>query len=397
MAGPGGTPGAVSQCCYQHAVSDSAVFCGDCGKPLLRCMAFKECGGLVGEDGLCAVCVKPQLFLDKDAVTDVKAGGVLVLPLVFYNGSTIARPLMITDVWMREGGGERRRLEVPWKRLDPRGHNSLSVQTGAMERQGRYGVEIAFAAATNYLWREERFAFVSSLNLDIEQGGSMVINQTINTQGSGHGSDTVYAPIRLEQVDRSRRPGGGTQDSGGSAAAELGLQRADNLEIEKGVRGYSAGQLKDAVVSRAAKFIWKGFAANDAPGAGPIVTKDGVIAAGRAKTITDGGEGHVRLLVTDATGALDEQLSRAISRRHIEFFVQSGRLCLRAIGEAGVIVDNRKVSTGSVEQIDAGETIKVLPKYGEALALQVRMRAYYGRIDEITISRIPPMPEASSR
>ncbi|HOZ27183.1 MAG TPA: hypothetical protein PLH23_18055, partial [Hyphomonadaceae bacterium] len=85
MTGPTGAPDRISPCCYQHALAKDAVFCGECGKPLLRCMAYQECGGLVGDDGCCSVCVRPQLFLDKDAVTDVKAGGVLVLPLVFYN------------------------------------------------------------------------------------------------------------------------------------------------------------------------------------------------------------------------------------------------------------------------------------------------------------------------
>ena len=148
MAGPAGSPGRISQCCYQHAVTPDAVFCGECGKAILRCMAYQECGGLVGDDGCCSVCVRPQLFLDRDAVTDVKAGGVLTLPLVFYNASSIARPLFVTDVWIREGDGPRRQIELPWKRLDAGGSNRLSVQTGALERQGRHSIEITFAAAT---------------------------------------------------------------------------------------------------------------------------------------------------------------------------------------------------------------------------------------------------------
>jgi len=55
MTEPASDTGGVSKCCYQHAVQADAVFCGDCGKPLLRCMAFEECGGLVRDDGCCAV------------------------------------------------------------------------------------------------------------------------------------------------------------------------------------------------------------------------------------------------------------------------------------------------------------------------------------------------------
>src|SRR5690606_16353613 len=161
MALPVANPGGISPCCYQHAVTKDAVFCGECGKPLLRCMAFEECGGLVGDDGLCTVCVRPQLFLDQDAVMDVKAGGVLVLPLVFYNASSIARPLFITDVWVREGSSDRRKVDLQWKRLDSGGSGRLSVQTGALEQQGRHRFEVTFAAATNYFIREERFAFTS--------------------------------------------------------------------------------------------------------------------------------------------------------------------------------------------------------------------------------------------
>ena len=385
-------PGGISPCCYQHAVQADAVFCGECGKPLLRCMAFEECGGLVGDDGCCSVCVKPQLFLDKDAVTEVKAGGVLVLPLVFYNASSIARPLFVTDLWVREGDGPRRRIELPWKRLDAGGSNRINIQTGAMERQGRHGIEITFAAATNYFMREERFAFTSSLGLEVEQGGSLVINQTINASGVGAGSDTVYAPIRLEtNGDQARK----TTAVGGKAAA-LALQRADNFEASNGVRGYTDGPLKGVVVGRGARLVWKGFGA-DGPAAGPITTKDSLIAMGRGKTIAGGGENQVQLLVTDAHGALDEQLSQAISRRHIDLFLQSGRLCARVTGSAGMqIGDHRYGADDAIAAIDNGDIIRVLPKFPDSIGLQVRMRAMHGLVDEITITRLPAIPEGST-
>ncbi len=405
MAGPAGNRGGISPCCYQHAVSDGAGYCGECSKPLLRCMAFKECGGLVGYDGLCSVCVRPQLFLDKSAVTDVKAGGVLVLPLIFRNAAAIERPLMISDVWVREGGAEPRPLKLPWKWLEPRSSNRLDVQTGALERQGRYAISISFAATINYFWREERYAYESSLSLNTEQSGSVVIHQTINTSGSGAGSDTVYAPIRLEQLDRTRRPGASTDTS---EESELALQRADNLDIEYGLRGYKDGSMAGKVVSRGARLIWQGFAKNDAPMDGPINTKDGLIALGRAKTIAEGGDGHVRLEIVDATGVRDEQLSLAISRRHFEFLIQDGRLYVRATGQAGLMINGRKLGKGvqvgkdgqeaeetQISFVSSGDVIKVLPKYGDALALRVRMQAYGPRIEEITITRVPSMPEAS--
>lgn len=382
----------ISPCCYQHALTPDAVFCGECGKPLLRCMAYQECGGLVGDDGCCPVCVRPQLFLDRDAVTDVKAGGVLMLPLVFYNASSIARPLFVTDVWIREGDGPRRRIELPWKRLDAGGYNRLSIQTGVLEQQGRHGIEITFAAATNYFIREEKFAFTSSLGLEAEQGGSLVINQTINASGVGSGGDTVYAPIRLETAG----PTGRKPDNGGKAA-ELGLQRADNFEAAMGIRGYTDGSLKGSVVSRGARIVWKGFGAAT-PHAGPITTLESILALGRGKTMAEGGDNHLQLLAIGADGKLDEQLSQAISRRHIELFIQSGRLCARVTGAAGIrIGEHRHGADDAIAVIDHGDVIKVLPKFPDALGLQVRMRANYGQIDEITITRVPALPEVHPR
>ena len=390
MSGPASNSGGISPCCYQHAVSADAVFCGECGKPLLRCMAFQECGGLVGDDGCCTICVRPQLFLDKDAVTEVKTGGVLVLPLVFYNASAVARPLFITDLWVREGDGPRRRVELPWKRLDAGGSNRVNIQTGALERQGRHGIEITFAAATNYYMREERFAFTSLLGLEVEQGGSLVINQTINTTGAGTGSDTVYAPIRLETMGDAAR-----KAATGGKAAELALQRADAFEADTGVRGYTEGPLKGAVVGRGARIVWKGFGA-DGPAAGPITTQESMLALGRGKPAREGGENQVQLLVTDANGVVDEQLSQAISRRHLELFIQSGRLCARVTGSAGVLVgDHRHGADDAMAVIGHGDVVKILPKFPDALALQVRMRAAHGAIDEITITRLPAIPEGA--
>ena len=195
-----GNLGPVSTCCYKTALQPDSVFCGECGKPILRCMAYAECGGLLGEDGRCSVCVAPQLYLDKGAVKEVKAGGALVLPLIFANASPIKRPLFITNVWAREGGGQRVPQELAWERLDAGASNPLWVQTGAMERQGRQKLEVSFTIATRYRWREEQFAFLSNLELEVDQGGSPVIHQTINATGGGQGAvggHTIYAPTTV--------------------------------------------------------------------------------------------------------------------------------------------------------------------------------------------------------
>lgn len=229
--------------------------------------------------------------------------------------------------------------------------------------------------------------------MEVEQGGSLVINQTINASGMGTGGDTVYAPIRLETTGDAGRKAAET----GGKAAELGLQRADNFEASNGIRGYLDGQLKGSVVSRGARFVWKGFGA-ETPEPGPITTADSILALGRGKAGSQGGDNHLQLLVTEAGGKVDEQLSQVISRRHIEFFIQSGRLCARVTGSSGIMIGEHKHGADdAIAVINHGDVIKVLPKFPEAAGLQVRMRANYGQIDEITITRVPALPEANSR
>lgn len=279
--------GSVAACCYRHAAARGAMFCGECASPILRCMAFDECGGLLGPDGRCPVCVAPELFLDAGARRDVAAGGVLVLPLVFRNTSPVRRPLFVTDVWVRQGEWERRRQDVAWERLEAGAANPLFVQTGALERQGRELVEISFAAATRYRWREESFAFRSSLQLDIEQGGGLVINQTIHAGGQEGGlGGAVNAPIRIEAPTSAAGEANADRRTG---PTQLSLTRADVFERSNGVRGYASGDLKSATVARNARIVFAGFAEDEAPPPRPIVTDDALLSAGRSLLRQQGG------------------------------------------------------------------------------------------------------------
>ena len=93
-------------------------------------------------------------------------------------------------------------------------------------------------------------------------------------------------------------------------------------------------------------------------------------------------------------GGIDENMSRAISRTDIDLFIGSGRLCLHAAGEPGVMIGERRVLRDGIETLEDGDTVRVLPKYPDAVSLQVRMRANYGAIDEVAITRIPTAPGA---
>jgi molybdopterin converting factor small subunit len=346
-------------------------------------MAYSECGGLLADDGQCPVCVAPELHLDRGAVREVKLGGALVLPLIFANATPISRPLFVSRLWLREGDGERRPQDLAWERLDAGRSIPWSLQTSPLEKSGRLRLEISFAVATRYRWREEAFAFLSALELDVEQGGGIVINQTIH---SGEGA-TNFAPIRIE-ADALKRP----VSAASERAAALPLVRGDQFERVNGVRGYPDG----ATAPRSTRFVWRGFAPGEAPKDGPIVTEDSLIALGRSPLRPAGGESDVRLLVRDAAGAVDEALSRAVSRRHADLFVQSGRLCLHVAGEAGVRINDRVAARDAIETLADGDVVDILPKHPGAIRLGVRMRAHHNVIDQVTITRTPAAGGAAS-
>jgi hypothetical protein len=364
----------VKSCCYTFAVDPDAGFCGDCGSPLLRCMAAADCKGLVNADGLCDTCVSPQLFLDKGAVREVKVGGAVVLPLLFRNNAPAGRPIFISNLRLREGSGERKLQELPWERLESGVALPWSAQTSPIEHSGRMKLEISYEVATRYRWRQERFLYVAAMDIVADRGGDLVINQTNNTAEGA----TTYAPIRLT-LGESNGPSSSTEP------APLALVRADAMERAEGIRGVQGGP----VVQRGARLIWKGFAPGEAPADGPIMTSDGMLALGRAPTRRQGGTSDAQLLVRDDDGNLDEAASARISRRHVDLFVQDGRLWLHAAGQAGVRVGDRVVARDLVTAIGDGDVIDMLPRERGAISLSVRMVAHNGIVDEIVLKRSP--------
>jgi hypothetical protein len=336
-------------------------------------MAAAECKGLVNEDGLCEACVAPQLFLDKGAVREVRVGGAVVLPLMFRNNASSGRTLYVSNLCLREGRGDRKIQELPWERLEAGIALPWSAQTSMMEHTGRMKLEISFQVATRHRWRQERFLFIAELDIEAATAGSIVINQTINAQGGA----TAYAPIRLI-------PGSDTA-SASIEPAPLALVRADALERAEGVRGERGGP----IVSRAARFIWKGFAPSEAPADGPVMTSDGLLVLGRAPTRRLGGGTDAQLLVRDDSGNLDAEASGRISRHHIDLFIQDGRLLLHAAGQAGIRVGDRTIERNGVAAIRHGDVIDILPRERGAISLAVSMAAHNGVVDEIVLKRSP--------
>lgn len=375
----------ASECCRMAARDPEAVFCGECGTPLLRCAAHEDCGGLVDQNGFCPECFALGLFLDGGAMRQAKLGAALALPFILRNANDNGRAVFITGVHVRQGNTPRRTLELAWERIDSGQSATWMLQTAPLEQAGNQALEIIIVASSRARWREETFAFVATLDLSVEDDGGVVINQTINvTQGGAPGAlgNTIYAPIRIEG---DRRDDSTSTGDGPSGPSPLALMRADSFERSQKLRGMASG----ARVSRLARVQWRGFLPGEAASDGPILTADGMLSLGRARTKAQSGSGDVRLLVRSADGTRDDTMSEAISRRHADLFIQNGRLCVRAAGGAGLRVADQGLQTGEVLELGDGDRIHILPRHKNLIALDVSLQGHHGEIDTITLTRVP--------
>ena len=364
-------------CCYTSALDEDATFCAECGKPLLRCMAFEECGGLVDDGGLCTVCVSPELQIAEGAQMAASVGGALAMPLQIGNQSGVGRPLYVKSVRMREGAGEWREADLGWERLHAGEQRPLTVRADALERSGVHDLEVMVTVSSRWRWREESFVFRTTLTLDVKADAGTagpVVN--IGGESAGHGN-TVYI---------SGQSGKDGQDTRSRDAVDLRLLRAEKEERRLGLRGTS----ETVWVPRGARLAWEGFPETETPFPGPIVTSDGILAAGRSRTRRMGGPGDLRLLVRGGDGTLDEELSQLVSRRHFEFYIECDRLVLRVTGSGGVAVNGKGYGRDKVVQLEDGDEISPLRDAERALRLKVQFRTEHGRVNDITIRRLPP-------
>jgi hypothetical protein len=142
-------------------------------------------------------------------------------------------------------------------------------------------------------------------------------------------------------------------------------------------------------VSRLARVHWRGFGNGEACADGPILTSDGLLSLGRARSKQQEGSSDVRLLVRGPDGKVDEAESEAISRRHADLFIENGRLCVRASGGAGLRVSDQGLKTGEVIELNDGDRIHILPRRKDLLALDVSLQVYHGEVETITLTRVP--------
>ncbi len=374
-AGSSYTKNMLGACCYTSAMETRATYCEACGRALIRCMAFEECGGLIGDDGQCAVCVAPDLLLSAGALLSAKAGGAVALPVEISNRSAIARPLFVTGLWTREDKGAWQPETLGWERLNQDEQRPVMLRASRFDRAGLHTVEVMIAVASRWRWREERFAFSGAITLDIEDDAERpgpVVN--IGGQSAGHGN-TVYISGQSPNEPRQARL---------SKALPIGLSRAEKEERRLGLRGTEGV----SSVPRGTPLSWRGFPVKETPFNGPILTRDGLLAAGRAR-VGDGAN-DVRLLAETAQGRVDEALSACLSRRHFEFFIQCDRLMLRVTGSGGVKLNGQTIRRDQIAALKDGDVIAPLIDAPGALSLRVSVTTEHGQASAVFIDRVPP-------
>ena len=366
---------APRDCCRNSARHADAGYCGDCGEPLLWCMASAECGSMLGQNGICPVCVQPELSLDAGAASAVHEGGKLALPLVIRNGSAVGRPLFVTGLWMKEDDSSWSSIPLEFERLDPSASANVAVRTGVLDHAGLHQVDLRIAIATRYHWREEAFVLSSSVIFPVESrdGSGPVTNINVSADQIGAGL-TVYNPTRIEQ-DRQK----GTTTH--ARPIPLKLSRADRAEVELGKRGYDNG----LQVPRGVAFAWKGFAEGDHPFDGPILDTAGILYFGRNAVGREDGN-DVRLLVTKSDGRLSD-LTGSISRQHFSIYPESGRLRLRVDSQFGLRINGDGYGRTKTVTLLDGDVISPLRTHPDALKIKVSFETERSDVTRIVLSR----------
>lgn len=373
-----------ASCCHRQALAVDSAFCGECGRLLLRCMAFQECMSLVTPGGACPMCVAPALSLEKGAITRSQVGRRLAIPLVLRNGSGAGRALRVDAIVVRDGSGEVP-VPLPWEEIDAQSERGFTVETAKLEQAGTRALDIVATLASRYKGREERYAFGASVTIEIDTPDPTQIVQNINLTGAQFATGgMVHAPVANRQ----------TADREPVALRErtaLAFERAERFEIPLGIRGYRNGNLR---VPRSVEFAFPGFPDSERPAKGATIGQRGVLACGRAGRQYDAEHNplpsDLSLRVHDPrTGEVDERAAVFISRHHFDLLVMNDRLHVVPRGSNGLEVNGQRLAIGSVHELGDGAEIVPIPGHRERLALKIRFRAALGIVETIELAREP--------
>lgn len=354
----------------RSALDLDASFCEECGKPLFRCMAHAECGGLLDEGDMCPVCVAIDLSLNAGAASSVREGGKLALPLNIRNASNVGRPLFVTGLWITDNEAPPREIKLPFERIDPQQTANVAIRTGILKHAGVYQVDLLIGVSTRYQWRQEEYVFSSNIIFPVEPkdpgGPATTINVNAKEVGAGF---TVYNPTRIEAA----------RSAGQSVALDpiqLSHKRADAAEREYLKRGLD-GVIK---VPRNVELIWRGFDRDQVPPDGPIVKASGMLIAGR-NSRKSGNDVCLRL------GEGQDELSLSISRLLFSLYIESGAFKLRAEGQYGLCVNEEKLRRTETVTLQSGDVIRPLVQDPSALAIKVDFELEHNDVRRIILTR----------
>lgn len=376
-------------CCQSSAEKPNNRFCNDCGKALDRCAAFEECGGLLDEEGKCSSCFAPKLALKSGQANRANVGDTLTLSLGLSNHCSAGRTVYVEGVWYRKGRDDWQPCQLGWDRIEANGEKTINLIIDRLHLAGSHRIELVIAMSSRWKWREEVFAYSAGVEVRVESEKETVVQQNINYAADAPQTGaTIYAPIRITQENQDFR----IDDS--QATRELPLVRAHVYEREFGWRGtrlsHADPSQSGRVVSvrRDAVFQFKGFSDRLAPDDSPLPIEEGCWTFGRSRSKKQNGPTDVQLLVFQADGKVDEQVSIRISRDHFCIWVQNGRLMLRSNNAGGVIVDSKQLGLGETIELSNGSVISPLAVYARKLQIKVVFELEHDEVARIQVQRM---------
>jgi hypothetical protein len=373
-------------CCHRFAGDAEVAFCPECGHPFLRCMAFAECGSLVGPTQACPVCVAPALMIDAGAVVQSKTGERVSVPLILRNNSTGNRPIWVKQIVKLDGNVEAP-VALTWEQIDPQTERHFTIETAPMAEGGTHALRMLFVIASRYRGLEEAYAFAGGTSITVSGPDTQQVIQNINLAGAQFQTGGMVHTA-LNTKDR-----GSSAPTALADRAVLPLERAERYELEHGIRGYPDKGLR---VPRNVEFAFSGFRAAEVPSDGSTMIAGGRFTVGRNSRSPDPGANaapnDICLRAYDSrTGQVDEPATLAISRHHFDFVVVNDRLGVHARTTHGMELSGVPLASGAISPLKPGERLVPIPGRPDKLTLQVAFTSSIGSVDRITISRTPGM------
>jgi hypothetical protein len=363
-------------CCHAAAEHDrEAVFCPDCAHPLFRCAA-PDCRRLLAPLAHCPACIDLRLSLREGAVLEARAGECLSMPFVLRNNSP-TRSVAIKSV-LREGTDvPREAVPLAWEQLEAGRERAFDVLAGPFGHGGVANLRLTLVVRAVFDDLEETYAFSGNVTIDVE---SVDKPPEVNMGSATFGTGGMV--VVKSDRDRKRRA------EPLKAPRALPLERAERFEMEQGHRGYDQLAVR---IARNVTFAYSGFPATDKPPDGPLLQRAVVRCGrnGRAGRVPPNIEPNdLCLRIYDpASGELDREASTGISRRVCDFAVSNDRVYVRAIGGAGLALNDERLDAGVTRVVSNGDLLTVPAGADKTLALRTTFGISAGLVTQVRIEK----------